>query len=412
MNIIRRYHFVLLSSVGAAAFAASAVIVSMKGPSLGDLLLLGLAIPAGWLRVKLEPAGFLTLAPVVVFAGVLLTAPYIPVLIAALSAFVSARLFASRTWLRTMEEMGEEAIPALIAVLLIMGTTRFPPHALPNPVGLLSFALAVVVYITTRFVLAAIRANLAEGIGILGFLFAGGKSLLVNLLFFAVVALGMSYLTRTYGSLGYFALALATIALVESYQPYKLLSEQKDVLYSSLAMIAQAIDLKDAYTGKHARDVSGIAVRITRSMRLPEAEVEKIRIAGILHDIGKIGVSGRIIRKPAKLDPDETLAMRRHPVIGAEIMQPVELLSEAAEIVRHHHEHLDGSGYPDGLKGEEIPIGSRIVLVADAFNAITTDRPYRRGRSKEEALEVLKEHAGRQFDQKVVRALESIIDLI
>ena len=171
---------------------------------------------------------------------------------------------------------------------------------------------------------------------------------------------------------------------------------------------SQAIDLKDAYTGKHARDASEVAVRLSRSLRLAESEVRKIRIASILHDIGKIGVSVRIIRKPSALDPSEMNAMRQHPVIGAEIMKPAELLTDAAEIVRHHHEHFDGSGYPDGLKGEEIPMGSRIVLVADAYNAITTDRPYRRARSKEEAFRILRDGAGKQFDPVVVDTLESI----
>ncbi len=104
--------------------------------------------------------------------------------------------------------------------------------------------------------------------------------------------------------------------------------------------------------------------------------------------------------------------MKRHPVIGADIMQPVELLTDAARLVRHHHERYDGTGYPDGLKGEDIPFGSRIVFVADAFNAMTTDRPYRRARSKHEAMKILKENSGTQFDPVVVKALESIIELI
>lgn len=177
-------------------------------------------------------------------------------------------------------------------------------------------------------------------------------------------------------------------------------------------MIAHAIDLKDVYTGRHARDVADIAVRIARAMRLTEENVRMIRIAGLLHDIGKIGISGGIIRKPGELTADEKSAMKQHPVIGADIMQPVELLSDAADLVRHHHEHYDGSGYPGGLTEDNIPIGSRIVFVADAFNAMTTDRPYRGARSKQEAMRILKDHAGRQFDPVVVKALESVIEVI
>jgi HD-GYP domain-containing protein (c-di-GMP phosphodiesterase class II) len=147
-------------------------------------------------------------------------------------------------------------------------------------------------------------------------------------------------------------------------------------------------------------------------LRLPEPEVRKIKIAGMLHDIGKIGVDIKIIRKPSSLSPEEMAEMRRHPVIGAEIMRPVELLADASDVVRHHHEHFNGSGYPDGLRGEQIPLGSRVVLVADAFNAITTDRPYRKAKSKREALEILNKHAGTQFDPSVVAALEEVIDVV
>jgi putative nucleotidyltransferase with HDIG domain len=207
-------------------------------------------------------------------------------------------------------------------------------------------------------------------------------------------------------------LAIATIAIVEAANPFKQLSDQWDVLFASLGMVAHAIDLKDAYTGRHAREASALAVRIARAMRLAEPEVRKIRFAGMMHDIGKIGVSGKIIRKPSTLNAAEMAEMRQHPVIGAEIMRPVELLADASEIVRHHHEHIDGSGYPDGLRGEQIPIGSRIVLVADAFNAMTTDRPYRKARSKAVALEVLKKNTGAQFDPLVVQALEGVIHLL
>jgi len=400
----------VLSLFGGAALVYVAVAAAVVGVAGRNLLLLTLVLPTAWLRVNLEPAGHLTLAPAVVITALVLAPPYVSVAVAAFSAIVSAVLFARMPLKRALEDAGEDTIPIVLALASTGALLSLPEGLASRGFGQQLFA--VLVYVLSRAVLAAIRASIFDGIEIKTFLSSSGRVLASNAMLLSLVALGLSRLTNIYGNTGYFVLPLAIIALIESYHPFKLLSDQRSVLFASLSMVAQAIDLKDAYTGKHARDASDIAVRLARSLRLAESEVRKIRIAAILHDIGKIGVSGRIIRKPSALNSEEMYAMRQHPVIGAEIMQPVELLTEAAEIVRHHHEHYDGSGYPSGLEGDAIPIGSRIVLVADAFNAITTDRPYRKARSKNEALGVLREYSGKQFDPKVVATLEAIVAIL
>jgi len=406
----KRYFSFALSLVGGAVLVYAIGAAALAGVASRDILLLALAFPVAWLRVNLEPAGHLTLAPVVVITALVLAPPYVSFAVAAMSAIISGVLFARMPLIRALEDAGEETIPVVIAVAT-MGVFLHSPVQFGRATLEQQF-LAVLVYVLARVMLGALKARVLDGIDIKTFLSSPGRILGANATLLSIIALGLSRLTNTYGSTGYFALILAIVALVESYQPFKLLSDQRDVLFASLSMVAQAIDLKDAYTGKHARDASAIAVRLARCLRLPEPDVRKIRIAAILHDIGKVGVSGRIIRKPSTLDPAEMDAMRQHPVIGAEIMQPVELLADAAEIVRHHHEHYNGTGYPDGLEGDLIPVGSRIVLVADAFNAITTDRPYRKARSKSEAMRVLKENSGKQFDPKVVAALESIVAVL
>lgn len=368
-------------------------------------------VPTTWVRINLEPKGYVTLAPLVVFTGFLLADTAVALFVAAVSPLVGAAASGRQQWTNSLGEAGGEAIAALAGIVLV---SLVGLHLrTPGSVGWLApFVLASASYICLRFLLAAVDAKLSEGVRLLTYSNAAGKSIAENLALLALLAVGVSYLGAAYGQSNYFMLAIATIAIVEAYNPFKQLSDQRDVLFASLGMVAHAFDLKDAYTGRHARDASDIAVRIARAMRLSEPEVRKIKFAGMLHDIGKIGVSGKIIRKPFSLNVAEMAEMRRHPVIGAEIMRPVELLAEASEIVMHHHEHFDGSGYPDGLRGEQIPVGSRIVLVADAFNAITTDRPYQKARSKAEALKVLRSHAGTQFDPQVVKALEGVIHLV
>src|SRR3989441_694173 len=406
----KRYLSLILSLFGGAVLVYATGAAVLRGVASRDILLLGLAFPVAWLRINLEPAGHLTLAPVVVITALVVAPPYVSLAIAAVSAIISGVLFARKPLTRALQEAGEETIP--LVLVLVSATVLLHLPAQFASANLEQQLVAVLVYVLTRVMLATISASVFDGIDLKTFLSSPGRVLASNMLLLSLIALGLSRLTSVFGSTGYFALTLAIVALVETYHPFKLLSDQRDVLFASLTMIAQAIDLKDAYTGKHARDASGIAVRIARRLGLSEGDTRKVRIAGILHDIGKVGVSGKIIRKPSALGPEEMAAMRLHPVIGAEIMQPVQLLADAAEIVRHHHEHYDGSGYPDGLRGDDIPIGSRIVLAADAFNAITTDRPYRKARSKNEALRILKDHSAKQFDPEVVAALESIVDLL
>ncbi len=411
MKLFSRIYPELLRAAGAVTALVSIAVLFRQGITFQGMLILGLIVPATWLRINLEPTGYVTLAPLVTFTAFLLANPSMAIFAATVSPLIGALVSRQRRWASSLEEAGGEGIAALSGVVLV-SQVGLEFHQSTSGGWVPAFVLAAGVYIIIRYLLAAVDAKVSQRVAFLAFSSAGGREVTLNLAFMVILAVGMNYLANTFGSTGYFTLALATVAIVEAYYPYKQLSDQRDVRFASLAMIAHAIDLKDAYTGRHARDASGIAVRIARTLHLPETEVRRVRLAALLHDIGKIGVSGRIIRKPSSLDAEEMAIMRRHPVIGAEIMRPVELLADSAELVRHHHEHLDGSGYPDGLVDGQIPIGSRILLVADAFNAITTDRPYRAARSKEEALGILRAGSGKQFDPAVVQALESIAPLI
>lgn len=395
-----------MGTIGLGLAGIAAATFDIRELGILGLLLLS-AIVTALLRIKLEPFGRITLVPLLIFVALLLASPSTAVLVAVGTALVGSRFVGRNPWLRTLTEVGEEALCTFAGAIGLWDPRSVELAAFQRTT--LLFSSAVLLYTITRILITVLAAYVKEGISVANLLLGAGKSIFGHHVFLGGVALALAFLNRQFGLL---AVPLATVALAEFYYPAKLLSDQRDDLYLSLAMIAHAIDLKDVYTGRHARDVADIAVRIARAMRLTEENVRMIRIAGLLHDIGKIGISGGIIRKPGELTADEKSAMKQHPVIGADIMQPVELLSDAADLVRHHHEHYDGSGYPDGLTGENIPIGSRIVFVADAFNAMTTDRPYRGARSKQEAMRILKDYAGRQFDPVVVQALESVIEVI
>jgi len=187
------------------------------------------------------------------------------------------------------------------------------------------------------------------------------------------------------------------------------LAQLEELSTGAIRALADALDAKCDYTSGHSLRVSRFAVIIGKAVGLDDDHLKDIELAGILHDIGKIGVPESILWKPARLTPEEQKIMSLHPVTSAQIIGELKGLKRTREYVLHHHEYLDGSGYPDGLKGEDIPIGARIILVADAYDAMTTDRPYRKAIGHQSALAELRKQAGTQFDPQMVEALISVI---
>jgi diguanylate cyclase (GGDEF)-like protein len=169
--------------------------------------------------------------------------------------------------------------------------------------------------------------------------------------------------------------------------------------------LAAALEAKDQYTADHARSIAELAVDVGRELDLPESAIEDLRYGGIFHDVGKIAVPDYLINKPGPLTEEEFEVVKEHPAKGAEILAPVPFLYGVRTIVRHAHEHYDGGGYPEGLRGEQIPLGARIVLAVDAYHAMTSDRPYRAAMSHQEALTELEDCSGTQFDPEVVEKL-------
>lgn len=175
-------------------------------------------------------------------------------------------------------------------------------------------------------------------------------------------------------------------------------------LIETITSLAGAIDAKDTYTKGHSMSVSRYAEALARALELPQEEVERIKLGALVHDVGKIGIPESVLTKPDKLSDDEWEIMKQHPVIGAEkVIEPIESLKHLIPMVKYHHEHWDGSGYPEGLKGTEIPLDARIVSVADAFHALISDRPYRKGLSIDKSIEILKCGSGIQWDKALVR---------
>lgn len=183
---------------------------------------------------------------------------------------------------------------------------------------------------------------------------------------------------------------------------------EKIGIHELVDVVVNILDARDPYTFLHSWRVAELSVLIAEDMGLPESEIRKIHIAAHLHDIGKIGVPDRILNKPGRLDPAEILQIQAHPRIGCNIFERLSILKEISTLVLYHHERFDGLGYPDGLKGGNIPLTSRIISVVDAFDALNSDRPYRKAKDYDACFQEIEAHAGSQFCPVVVEYFVNI----
>ena len=199
--------------------------------------------------------------------------------------------------------------------------------------------------------------------------------------------------------------SLFVLPLYTARLSYQKLMEMRLMFTQTIGALAEAVDKRDPFTAKHSQNVKSIGVEIGRAMRLGDSQLEALEWGGLLHDVGKIGVPDAVLLKAERLSKDERMVMNSHPVLGAQIISPVQRLAPELPIIRHHHEWYNGSGYPDRLIGDEIPLLARILHVADAFEAMTAARPYRMTPlTAEQALSELRKFAGIQFDPVVVDA--------
>ncbi|MCT4542034.1 MAG: HD-GYP domain-containing protein [Vallitalea sp.] len=247
--------------------------------------------------------------------------------------------------------------------------------------------------------LVAIMINLMNGSNILETFLNNIKGIVPSLLGIGSFAIIMALADLKYGK---GVVVLFFVPLLVARYSFKLYFDSQAKSMETIHALNDALEVKDAYTGGHASRVEDYAVKLAKSTGMKKKEVEKIRTAALLHDIGKIGIPDTILNKQGKLTNEEYIIIKEHPVMGARILGNVDSLKEISTIIKYHHERYDGTGYPEGLKGDEIPFESSILAIADSFDAMTTDRPYRKAMGIYEALEQLQENKGSQFNPSLV----------
>lgn len=370
------------------------------------LLFIALIIVADTAQISLPRGGASIYAssPIDLAAILLLGAPA-TVFIEAIATLLSEVFIQRRSPIRIAFN-----VPLLIVTVGLSGFAyqSFGPQwtDLDSPRFLLPLLVCgLVYYIVNTFSISAI-IGLSDGKNLFRIWKQNYMWNFTHILAFLPVA---AIIALVYLKSGMWTIALFVIPLFMARYTFQLYIEMKEAHINTVAALTSALDANDPYTHGHSYRVSRYALRLGQAMGLPAKDLEILEYSALLHDIGKIAIKKDILHKVGKLSDEERRSLSTHPAIGADIVENLKFLKEAAVLVRYHHEQPDGRGYPDGLKGDEVPVGSRILLCADAFDAMTSDRPYRKGLPVEKVIEQFEKYKGIQFDLDVASLLIKMV---
>lgn len=345
--------------------------------------------------------------PITLAAVVLLPAP-VAAAVALATALSPASGGTPGSWTKRIFNGAQHALSAACAGLVLeLVTKRLLGTATLNvadfPRSLLPVLTAAVIYCLVNGLLLAGVMVSAEGCSFVDVWRGTLAGSVISYLGYGVIGLVMAVLWQS--RFHAFAAVLVLLPLFVARWALTQYARQQAAYDATVRTLVQAVEIKDYYTRGHSERVSRASVMIGREIGMRADRLASLRYAGILHDVGKLGVPTRLLQKSGPLTPDESEAIQRHPVRGVEIVREIEFLGEAYAGIMHHHERLDGKGYPMGLTGAEIPEFARVIAVADAFDSMTSTRSYRRARAIEDAVIELRRWSGSQFDPVMVDAL-------
>lgn len=343
--------------------------------------------------------GSVSFIPVLASAAI---APHWVSVIAVVASSLAGQVVAKRNALRTIFNPAQEAFALALAILAYRALGGVPLHRIADSSSLSLFALFLVFFTTNSICVSGALGIVGERSP-----WAIWRENTLSALpydFLSLPAILFFVWTYTqYGTVGAFVFAVPLLGI---RQLYKVTGQLEQTNKELLELMVAAIEARDPYTSGHSRRVAEKARIIARAVGVSSRDVERLSAAALLHDVGKIHeVFGPILSKPGRLTPEEQVIMRTHPVKSAELAGKVTELRDVVPLIRHHHENWDGTGYPDGLKGESIPLGSRIIMFADTIDAMTTDRPYRAALDATSVRKELLRFRGTQFDPAICDAL-------
>ncbi len=345
---------------------------------------------------------FVSSAPI--YAAMALGGPAAGAWVALLGTFDNRELRGRIPWYGSLANHAGVVPPAILGGLVMYYVNGGRPQELHFQ-SFVAVTVGATVMFIANILAVSVLLSLRTGSSIRNALYADTRIFASSQLALAPLGWLMARIYAAEGQGGWWAALVFAVPLYTTRQVYSQIVEMREMFTQTIEVLAEAVDKRDPFTSLHSKRVMLIARDIGREMRLGEVDLEALEWGGLLHDVGKIGVSDAVLKKAERLTKAERMEMNSHPVLGAQIIAPVTRLSRELPIIRNHHEWYNGSGYPDRLIGDEIPLLARILHVADAFEAMTAARPYRMTPlTREQALGELRKFAGIQFDPRIVDA--------
>lgn len=365
-----------------------------------------LSVFAEYIPVTLPHGGHMTIGFPIDFVLILVYGPATAMLITSLSLVIYETVKGKSPWYKRIFDASQYALSAGLAGLVyqytggVIGFQNFFKFIIPASLCALTYCLVNLTLVT--FVISFYEGSKISKVWRLNF-----KDNLPTYLSEAPLGLLMAIIYVQVGILG---IGLFFLPLLLARRSFELYTKMRQMYLDTIRALAAAIDAKDPYTKGHSERVSRVAVALGQLMSLSADELERLEYSALLHDIGKIGIDEAILRKSDGLSEEEYDKIKNHSALGAKIIEPVDFLKKSYETIYHHHEKFNGGGYPDKIKGEEIPLAARIIAVADAYDAMSSDRPYRKRLDRKQILKELEEQSGRQFDPEVVKILITMLE--
>ncbi len=404
-SLVLKVYVYLIFIGGLAVFTY--ILLRYRNVSVIGVVLFGLlAFAADNLSASLPKTGNVSINTAIFYASLTIFGPSTAILVTAFSIFNIKEFVKKVPYYKHLFNIGQLFLFMGISSIVFEMTYNRNTANFFNPANIGYIFLAAYIGFFINTLLTAGAISISENKNFVNIWVYNYAWLIPFILFLAVMAIFISFLYRLYGPL---TIVFTSLPLIIAQYTYLLRIKERKALLNSIMQIVKIIDAKDHYTAGHSVRVAEYTEKIARKLRLNEYDIEILANLANLHDIGKLQIDLSVLNKPGKFDESDWVEMKKHPVVGYEIVKEIIFLKNYADAILYHHERIDGGGYPYGIKGDKIPLFAKILTVADAYDAMTSDRPYRKALTRKEAIRELKVCADKNFDKKISDIMIEII---